>query len=150
MPPHWLTLRERSSPLSNNARHAVDPANAVLNYAYGCLESQCRQALAAEGFDVACGVLHADKAYRDSLVYDLMELYRPAVDSRVLTLLEHTTFTYGDLVLTSAGQCRLHPQLARAVVAACRLPGETITAGAVELRALLMAGERQPVSASPS
>ena len=50
---------------------AVDPANAVLNYAYGGLEAQCRQALAAKAFDLACGFLHADKQYRDSLVYDL-------------------------------------------------------------------------------
>jgi CRISPR/Cas system-associated endonuclease Cas1 len=34
---------------------AVDPANAILNYAYGVLEAQCRQALAAEGFDLGCG-----------------------------------------------------------------------------------------------
>ena len=57
----------------------MDPANAILNYAYGVLEGQCRQALAAEGFDLGCGFLHADQQYRDSVVYDLMELYRPAV-----------------------------------------------------------------------
>lgn len=157
MPLHWLVIRERMSPLSNNARHAVDPCNAELNYAYGCLESQCWQALAVEAFDPACGFLHTDKAGRDSLVLDLMELYRPAVDGRVLTLLEDTTFTYGDLVMTSAGQCRLHPQITRAVVAACRLPSDTVTAGAVELHALLIEGERvscgtdpRPIAAHPA
>src|SRR5262249_27527390 len=54
-PPHGQTTRERPSPLSDSARRAVDPANAILNYAYGVLEGQCRQALAAEGFDLACG-----------------------------------------------------------------------------------------------
>jgi CRISPR/Cas system-associated endonuclease Cas1 len=38
------------------------------------LESQIRQALAARGFDLACGFLHTDKTGRDSLVYDVMEL----------------------------------------------------------------------------
>src|SRR5437588_2090593 len=37
--------------------------------------------------DLACGFLHADQQYRDSLVYDLMELYRPTVDALVLALL---------------------------------------------------------------
>jgi hypothetical protein len=77
VPPHWQTIREGHSPLSDSACRAVDPANAIPNYAYSVLEGQCRQALAAEGFDLGCGFLHADQQYRDSLVYDLMELFRP-------------------------------------------------------------------------
>jgi CRISPR-associated endonuclease Cas1 len=139
VPPHWQTIRERHSPLSDSARRAVDPANAILNYAYGVLEAQCRQALTAEGFDLSCGFLHADKQYRDSLVYDLMELFRPAVDALVLGFLDRTTFGYADMVRASAGQCMLHPQLARAVAAGCRLEQEAVDAGAKELRALVMA-----------
>jgi CRISPR-associated endonuclease Cas1 len=97
VPPHWPAIREWGSPLSDSARRAVDPANAILNYAYGVLEGQCRQALAAEGFDLGCGFLHADQQYRDSLVYDLMALFRPAVDALVLALLARTTFAYGDV-----------------------------------------------------
>jgi CRISPR-associated protein Cas1 len=137
VPPHWQTIKERHSPLSDSARRAVDPANAILNYAYGVLEGQCRQALTAEGFDLSCGFLHADKQYRDSLVYDLMELYRPAVDGLVLTFLDRTTFAYGDMVRASTGQCMLHPQLARAVVAGCRLERQALDVGTRELRALL-------------
>src|SRR5262249_36108069 len=75
VPPHRLSARDRSSPVSpgDNGRRAVDPLNAVLNYAYALLEGQCRQALTQIGFDVACGFLHLDKLGRDSLVYDLME-----------------------------------------------------------------------------
>ena len=140
VPPHWQTIRERHSPLSDSARRAVDPTNAILNYAYGVLEAQCRQALAAEGLDLGCGFLHADQQYRDRLVYDLMELYRPAVDALVLALLARTTFAYGDLEMTHEGRCRLHPQLARAVVAACRLDQERVSAGARQLRELLLHG----------
>jgi len=139
VPPHWHEIRTRHSPLSDNARRAIDPTNAILNYAYGVLEGQCRRALTAAGFDVACGFLHADKQYRDSLVYDLMELYRPAVDALVLNLLARTTFTYGDCTPTSDGQCNLHPQLARAVVAACRLPDTRIAEGGARLRLCLNA-----------
>jgi hypothetical protein len=49
-----------------------------------------------------------------------MELARPAVDGRVLALLQATTFHAGDFARVSDGTCRLHPQLARAVVAARR------------------------------
>lgn len=137
IPPHWKEVRERHSPLSDSARRAIDPVNAILNYSYGMLEGQCKRALIGTGFDVACGFLHADHRYRDSLVYDLMELFRPAVDALVLTLLERTTFTYGDFTRSSDGQCRLHPQLARTVVAACRVEQERVRTGACQLRTLL-------------
>jgi len=140
VPPHWLCVRERTSPLSSNARRAIDPTNAISNYTYALLEGQCTQALAGAGFDLACGFLHADKDGRDSLVYDLMEPFRPHVDSLVLSLIARTVFTYGDFVTDSAGQCRLHPQLTRAVVAACRLPQARVDAGARALRALLLDG----------
>jgi CRISPR-associated endonuclease Cas1 len=122
VPPHWLAARERTSPLGGgNARHAVDPLNAVLNYAYGCLEGKARQALEAQGFDVACGFLHVDQDGRDSLVYDLMECARGTVDGLALAFLGRTVLHAGDFVQTKAGECRLHPQLARAVVATCRV-----------------------------
>jgi CRISPR-associated protein Cas1 len=140
VPPHWQTIRERHSPLSDSARRAVDPANAILNYAYGVLEGQCRHALVTESFDLTCGFLHADKQYRDSLVYDLMELFRPGVDALVLAFLGRTTFTYGDMVRASTGHCFLHPQLARTVVAACRLDQQAIRNGATALRDLVTGG----------
>jgi CRISPR-associated endonuclease Cas1 len=122
--PHWLVTRERNSPLGGDTPHAVDPLNAMLNYAYGCLEGQARQALEAQGFDVACGFLHVDKDGRDSLVYDLMECARGTVDGLVLDFLSRTVLHAGDFVQTKEGGCRLHPQLARMVVASCRV-GQT-------------------------
>jgi len=140
VPPHWLTFRERTSPLApnQNGRHAVDPTNAILNYAYACLESQTRQVLAARGFDLACGFLHSDKSNRDSLVCDVMECERGTVDSLVLDFLGRTTFHAGDFSCVVDGSCRLHPQLARAVVAACRVPQERLDAHARWLRSLLL------------
>jgi CRISPR-associated endonuclease Cas1 len=140
VPPHWQAIRERHSPLSDSARRAVDPANAILNYAYGVLEGQCRQALTAEGFDLSRGFLHADKQYRDCLVYDLMELFRPAVDALALAFLDRTAFAYGDMVRANNGQCMLHPQLARAVVASCTLEQERVRDGARQLGEMLVEG----------
>jgi len=91
------------------------------NYAYAVLESQTRAALTSEGFDLACGFLHADTDRRDSLVYDLMECERGTVDGLVLDFLQTTTFHKGNFTPVADGSCRLHPQLARAVVASCRV-----------------------------
>jgi CRISPR-associated protein Cas1 len=146
IPPHWLTARSRTSPLApnGNARRAVDPVNACLNYGYGCLASQCRQALLAKGFDLAGGFLHADKPGRDSLTYDLMELEleleRGAVDDLVLTFLGKTTLHYGDFARSADGQIMLHPQLTRLLLAQCRVPQSRVDEHARWLRRLLLAG----------
>ena len=142
VPPHWRVCGPRNSPISSGktARWAIDPLNATLNYAYGVLEGQCRQALSSRGFDVACGLLHADKPGRDSLVFDLMEMERGTVDGLVLDFLQAHALHYGDLTRVHDGSCRLHPQLARAVVAACRLRQEVLDQHATWLRdALLLA-----------
>jgi hypothetical protein len=114
IPPYWLSMRSRTSPLSHEAaaRHAVDPANAILNYAYAVLEGHTRQALSVNGLDLACGFLHVDRQGRDALVYnlyDLMELARPAVDDRVLSFLQATTFQAGNFTRVSDGSCRPPP-----------------------------------------
>jgi CRISPR/Cas system-associated endonuclease Cas1 len=90
--------------------------------------------------DLACGFLHADAERRDSLVYDLMECERGTVDGLVLDFLAQTTFHAGDFTRMSDGSCRLHPQLARAVVVACRVPQQRVDAHATWVRASLLAG----------
>jgi len=140
VPPHWLSVRERSSPLSGGRnQHAVDPTNTILNYVYGVLEGQCRAALAKFGFDPACGILHADKAGRASLAYDLMELFRPAVDALVLEMLSKITFTRGDFTQGSNGACRLHPQMARYIVVTARLEESRIIQSVRLLRDTILA-----------
>jgi CRISP-associated protein Cas1 len=81
--------------------------------------------------------LHADRRGRDALVYDLMDLGRPAVDDHVLTFLQATTFHAGDFTRVSDGSCRLHPQLARAVVAACGVSPLRLVEEATWLQSLL-------------
>jgi CRISPR-associated protein Cas1 len=120
----------------------------VLNYAYAMLEGQCRQALTRLGFDVACGFLHLDKPGRDSLVYDLMECERGSVDGLVLDFFAHATLHYGDVTPVSDGSCRLHPQLARAVVAGCRVTQDSLVEHARWLRSAVLA-DSQSLPATP-
>jgi CRISPR/Cas system-associated endonuclease Cas1 len=74
----------------------------------------------------------------DSLVYDVMEPLRGMVDGLVLRFLAAHTLHYGDLTRVNDGSCRLHPQLARAVVAVCKLSQETIKAQVSWLRETLI------------
>jgi hypothetical protein len=95
---------------------------------------------------VACGLLHMDKVHRDSLVYGMMECERGSVDRLVLDFLAGVKLTAGDLVRVTDGSCRLHPQLARAVVASCRVPHERLEEHARWLRSALLTWT--PVDAS--
>ena len=107
IPSHWTRVGQRRSPLSESARSAVTPAHAILNYWYALLTAESRIACLTMGLDPGLGILHADKAGRDSLVADVMEVVRPDVDTFVLELLERRTFSVGDFVETRSGSCRV-------------------------------------------
>ena len=94
---------------------------------------------------MVCGFLHADKHDRDSLVYDLMEMERGTVDGFVLNFLSRHALHYGDITRVNSGSCRLHPEMACAVVAACRLPQEVLDQHATWLRETLLAVVTRPV-----
>lgn len=90
VPAHWTTFTARKSPIDtakNNAHHAADPINALLNYAYRLAEIECRLACLSVGLDPAMGLHHADKPGRDSFALDLVEILRPQVDRFILDLL---------------------------------------------------------------
>lgn len=63
---------------------APDPVNALLSYGYFFLEREVRIALAAFGADVRIGFFHSNNGRKDSLVYDLMELFRATVSNRLV------------------------------------------------------------------
>jgi hypothetical protein len=64
------------------------------------------------------GVLHGRGKERASLTFDLMEPFRAVVDRVVLDLIRTRTLSRDDVELTSAGVCRVRPELARVVVRA--------------------------------
>lgn len=113
IPPEWQRVGLRQSLVSGSNRKATHPVNAILNYAYGVLESQVQIPALQAGLDPTIGYLHANRPGRVALVYDLMEPLRPQVDLQVLEFVGKRTFTPGDFTLTPGGVCRLHPQLAK-------------------------------------
>lgn len=142
LPAHWKQAGTRSTDITkkknHGARSASSPFHAILNYAYACLASQVRLSLVKAGFDVTCGFLHVDKEGRDSLTYDLMELYRSQVDALVLKLVEKTTFRKGDFIPVSDGSVRLSPNLAKFVILSCSLAQEDIDQGTKWLKELIL------------
>lgn len=57
-------------------RPAVDPYNAMLNYAYGILYSLIDRSLILAGLDPQLGFLHTDNYNKRSLVFDMIEPFR--------------------------------------------------------------------------
>ena len=121
IPDDWHQIGRRSSKLGSTShpnRFATHPINAMLNYAYGILESQVRMQVVAAGLDPTIGILHGNARGQHGLVYDLMEPLRPIVDRKVLEFVQSRTFYPADFTLANNGICRLNPELARNVVRA--------------------------------
>ena len=100
IPANWFTYERRklSASKGNTHRHASDPVNAMLNYAYGLGYAEARTACIAHGLNPAIGINHGDKLGRDSLALDILEAIRPEIDAYVLGLTglghEPYPFTY--------------------------------------------------------
>lgn len=68
-------------------RTSGDPVNSALNYGYTVLRGHAIRAVIAAGLHPGWGVFHHNHANPMSLADDLIEPFRPAVDSMVLRLL---------------------------------------------------------------
>jgi CRISP-associated protein Cas1 len=63
IPDDWHQIDRRSSKLGSTShpnRFATTPINAILNYAYGVLESQVRMQVVSAGLDPTIGILHGN------------------------------------------------------------------------------------------
>lgn len=86
-------------------RPAPDPVNAMLSFAYTLLEKDIRRAAAAAGLSPYIGFLHELNYRKDSLIYDLMEPFRPLIADRfVLKCINLRIFTQDDFVMEN-GRC---------------------------------------------
>jgi CRISPR-associated protein Cas1 len=101
--------------------NASDPVNALLNYGYAILESQCRKALNSVGLEPTVGFLHEAKQTKYPLVYDLQEPYRWLVDSTVISCLENGQFGKSDFYRMDNYVLRLRPEAARKFIDALRI-----------------------------
>lgn len=87
IPPNY-NFRGRRGLEIGSPRNAQDIVNAMLNYGYAVLFSECIRAVELAGLDPYAGFLHSDKSGRTSLALDLMECFRQhIVDRAVLKLI---------------------------------------------------------------
>lgn len=83
---------------------SIDPVNALLSLSYSFLEREVRIALIGTGLDCRIGFLHSNNGRKDSLVFDVMELFRQKIgDSFVLSLLNRKKFSTADFTTTNEG-----------------------------------------------
>ena len=118
IPDEWRTYMSRSALRTKHTiqnHRATHPINAMLNYAYGMLESSVRIQAIADGYDPSIGIIHGEiiKPNRHTFVFDLMEPERPVVDRGILKLIQEHTFSGGDFMLQKDGVVRLNPELVR-------------------------------------
>jgi len=66
---------------------ALDPFNALLNYAYGVLYSKVEKACIIAGLDPYIGFIHTDHYNKKSFVFDVIENYRIWGDTAVINMI---------------------------------------------------------------
>lgn len=116
VPDFWRRFPSRTSSISGNSpRNAACPINALLNYAYGILESYVTSACHTMDLDPLLGILHKDANSRASMSADLMEPGRPVVDGLILDLLDGNKFKKRDFVVTTSGVFRLRESLTKSL-----------------------------------
>ena len=69
---------------AGSPRYAKDIVNAMLNYGYSILLTECTKALELAGLDPYAGFLHVDISGRSSLAIDFMENFRQQIVDRVV------------------------------------------------------------------
>lgn len=144
VPAHWRAFGARVSPLTGSPRLAVNPPNAILNYLYAVLESECRLAAAATGLDPGMGVLHVDTPARDSLACDLQEVLRPQVDAFLLDWITRETLKREWFLEQRDGNCRLMAQLAIKLSETASTWGRAVAPLAEWVAETLWSGRRKP------
>jgi CRISPR-associated protein Cas1 len=129
IPDDWHTVGWRKSKMGSVPRpnrNATHPVQAMLNYAYGVLESEVRTQIVAASLDPTIGILHGYYEDKLPLVYDLMEPLRPMVNQRILAFVTENVFVPTDFVISETGSVRLQPQLARRIVTLVNVTDEVL------------------------
>lgn len=91
-----------------NRRPPRDPVNSMLSYGYAFLEREVRIGIAGARLDSRIGFFHSNNGRKDSLVFDLMELFRQnIIDKFVLKLINRQLLYPIDFQFDEELGCRL-------------------------------------------
>ena len=106
---YWERISKIVHAPGREKRGATHPFNASLNYAYAILYGNVLSSTIKACLDPYAGFLHTDQPNRCSLVFDLMEPFRPLIDKSVLSrftlkMFKKTDFDDRKLLLTKSGK----------------------------------------------
>ncbi len=92
-----------------NRRPPRDPVNGLLSLSYTMALAEVRQVVQQRGLDPGIGFLHTPRPGRESLLLDLLEPCRPAVDAFVLELI-NGLLAPGHFTYSKKYGCRLNKE----------------------------------------
>ena len=114
--------------------------NSLLNLAYRLAEIEIRVLCAAVGIDPAFGVVHLDRAARDGMVLDVLEVARPAVETFTLDLVRERVFRRSDFHEAPDGAVKVLLPLTHDLAAAMTSFGQVAAPYIEQIRNLLSEG----------
>lgn len=97
-------------------RPAIDPVNSMLSFGYYLLEKDVLRAVNLAGLTGTIGYLHSLDYRKESLVYDIMEKFRPSVDRFVLKCIGLKRFHLQDFG-SKSGKCYLNSESIKRFIA---------------------------------
>ena len=92
-----------------NRRPPRDPVNGLLSLSYTMALSEVRHVVQQRGLDPCIGFLHRPRAGRESLLLDILEPVRPAIDGFMLELI-HGILTPEHFTSSGTTGCRLNKE----------------------------------------
>jgi len=110
----WFSFLAKTLPgkwrfSGRNRRPPRDPVNGLLSLSYTMALSEVRHVVHQRGLDPCIGFLHQPRAGRESLLLDILEPCRPAIDGFVLELI-HTGLTPEHFTSSETNGCRLNKE----------------------------------------
>ncbi|MHB8546474.1 MAG: CRISPR-associated endonuclease Cas1 [Nitrosotalea sp.] len=101
---------------NKDSKDADDPINALFNYGYAILESECWKVANTVGLEPYVGFIHKTHTNRAPLIYDLQEPFRWLVEMSILKILFEKKIKMTDFITTDEGNVRLKPSAVKIVL----------------------------------
>ncbi len=98
-----IFIDDKSFHIKKRVRRNPDMINSLLNFGYYLLFSRINATLRAVGLNPYLGFLHSPKDNYESLVSDIVELFRARIDRFIIKMINLKVITPGDFVKTQRG-----------------------------------------------
>jgi len=113
----------------------------MLNYAYVVHAARLAHSLAARGFVLPLGFLHAPKSGRNSLVWDAMGFLRAEIDNRILSFIKENEFARGDFPIVGLNHYRLSRDVVQILLHNVYLETDVIESATSTLAAIIIGND---------